>query len=341
MQGGAGKSTTTLAIAAERAKSLNVALPTLPAQGQSREEDLRNALGFLHQSRNKIAPEIDQAHGRQAAMCLDLAMSSLTLQLIYQSNSPKLKGQVLDAIKRAGLQSGVPESYWQPVVEKAEAAAPFNEFTAAVRHMFENVPKHFAAKSNAPATAGSTSSSSAAAPTASQEIPRLVARLNQNYHRDMPEMHWSDDSIFDDGYIRKDHAVALEKDFTLVERYLECSIPEPSWRFGDNGRIPADYRMSAHSSEDCDKERHGLRWQEKTVQQPLAAIDPSSIGLAKTGKGDSGSDLRLTFGYMLDKFAIVSMSCKNRDACEQIAADLKTLVEIARNAATPGKTPSR
>jgi tetratricopeptide (TPR) repeat protein len=152
LQGDPGKSTTTLAVASERAKVLNVALPTLPAQGQSRQEDLRNALRFLHQSRNQIAPEIDQAHGQQAAMCLDLAMSSLILQLVYQSNNPKLKGQVLDSIKRAGLQSGIPESYWQPVVEKAEAAAPFNEFTAAVRHLFEHVPKHFAAKSNVRAT---------------------------------------------------------------------------------------------------------------------------------------------------------------------------------------------
>jgi hypothetical protein len=155
----------------------------------------------------------------------------------------------------------------------------------------------------------------------------------------MPEIHWADGSIFDDSYIRKDHAVVLEKDFTLVARCLECSIPEPNWRFGDNERIPADYRMSAHSAEDCDKARHGLRWQEKTVQQPLAKIDPSSIGLAKTGKTDSGPDLRLTFGYVHDKFAIGSMSCKNREACEQIAVDLKTLVEIARNATTPGKTP--
>jgi hypothetical protein len=224
-------------------------------------------------------------------------------------------------------------------VQKAEAAAPFNEFTTAVRYMFENVPQHFAAKSNAPAPEGSTPSASAATPTASQEIARLVARLNQNYHRDMPEMHWADGSVFDDGYIRKDHAVALEKDFTLVARYLECTIPEPSWRFGDNARIPADYRMSANSSEDCDKARHGLSWQEKIVRQPLATIDPSAIGLEKTGKGDSDSGLRLTFGSVLDKFAFSSMSCKNREACEQMAADLKKLVEIARSAATPGKTP--
>jgi outer membrane protein assembly factor BamB len=197
------------------------------------------------------------------------------------------------------------------------------------------------AKSNAPAPARSTPSASAAAPTASQEIPRLVARLNQNYHRDMPEMHWADGSVFDDGYIRKDHAVALEKDFTLVARYLECTIPEPSWRFGDNARIPADYRMSAHSTEDCDKARHGLSWQEKIVRQPLATIDPSAIGLEKTGKGDSDSGLRLTFGSVLDKFAFSSMSCKNREACEQMAADLKRLIEMARNAAASGKTPSR
>jgi hypothetical protein len=260
------------------------------------------------------------------------------LQLVYQTNSPKLKGQVLEAIKRAGLHSGVPESYWQPVVQKAEAAAPFNEFTAAVRYMFENVPQHFAARSNAPAPAGSTPSASAATPTASQEIARLVARLNQNYHRDMPEMHWADGSVFDDGYIRKGHTIALEKDFTLVARYLECTISEPMWRFGDRASIPADYRMSAHSAEDCDKARHGLSWQEKILRQPLATIDPSAIGLEKTGQGDSGSDLRLILGSVLDKFAFSRMSCKNREACEQMAADLKKLVEIARNAA-PGKTP--
>ena len=148
-EGGSDKSTTTLAGAAECAKSLNVTVLALPMKGQSREEDLRNALGFLQQSRNKVAQEIDKAHGRPAAMCLDLAMSSLTLQLVYQTNSPKLKGQLLDLIKRAGPQSGVPDQYWKPVVEKAEASAPFGEFTAAVRNMLENVTKHFATKSNA------------------------------------------------------------------------------------------------------------------------------------------------------------------------------------------------
>lgn len=68
--------------------------------------------------------------------------------LVYQTNSPKLKGQLIDSIKRAGPQSGAPDQYRKPVVEKAEAAAPLGEFKTAVRDMLENVTKYFAAKSN-------------------------------------------------------------------------------------------------------------------------------------------------------------------------------------------------
>ena len=148
-QGGSDKAKTALAGAAQYAKSLKVTVLALPPNGQSKEEDLRHAVEYLKQSRNKVAPEIDKAHGRQATMCLDLAMSSLTLLLVYQTNSPKLKTQLLDSIKRAGPQSGAPDQYWKPVVEKAEAGAPSGEFTAAVRSMLENVTKHFTAKANA------------------------------------------------------------------------------------------------------------------------------------------------------------------------------------------------
>jgi hypothetical protein len=65
-----------------------------------------------------------------------------------QKNSPKLKAQLLDSIKRAGPLSGAPDQYWKPAVEKAEAGAPVGEFTAAVRSMLENVTKYFTTKAN-------------------------------------------------------------------------------------------------------------------------------------------------------------------------------------------------
>jgi tetratricopeptide (TPR) repeat protein len=132
------------------------------------------------------------------------------------------------------------------------------------------------------ATPASKPSVQKVTPENSQEIARLVARLKQNYHRDKPEFHWSDGSVFDDGYIRKGHALSLEKDFTLLTRYFECSIPESFWRFGDNERIPADYHMSENSAEDCDKNRPGLRWEEKQASIPLAQIKPASIHCRRT-----------------------------------------------------------
>ena len=131
-EGGSDKAKTALAEATQYAKSLKVTVPAFPAKGQSREEDFRNVLGYLKQSMNKVAPEIDKANGRQAAMCFDLAMSSLTLLLVYRTNSPALKGQLLDLIKRAGHQAVLPinigSRWWRRlklVPRSASSSRPF------------------------------------------------------------------------------------------------------------------------------------------------------------------------------------------------------------------------
>jgi len=176
----------------------------------------------------------------------------------------------------------------------------------------------------------------------SPEIARLVARINQNYSRDTPEFHWPeevDTFLADDSSIVKEHSITLEKDFTLVEHYRLCSIISPDWRFADN-RIPADYRMSADSVADCDKQRYGLEWKEIAIQTPLAQIGLSPIELSEPNTGDSRSDPILSFRNGSTPFGdpiIRRIHCKNRSACEQMAADLKRLVEIARKSATPKK----
>jgi len=200
----------------------------------------------------------------------------------------------------------------------------------------------------------------------SQEIAQLVERLNQNY-KDTLEFDRSD-SVHDDDSIRKALSIALEADLTLVKHYLECSMPNSNWLPADDPR--ADYRMSADSVSDCDKQRHGLKWKEKTEQAPLARIESSSIKLSKTDKDDSSANL--TFGYegydpddpdnlafdeddpddpafdekpIYERLRIkgppgfVSIECKSRTACEQMATDLKRLVEIARRYAAQKAPP--
>ena len=166
----------------------------------------------------------------------------------------------------------------------------------------------------------------------SQEITRLVARINQHYSRDALEFHWPDDSFNNDGSIRKGHAVALEKDFTLVARYLECLIPGPMWRFFEYQSIPADYCMSANSLGDCDNNRHGLKWEEKKTSIPVARLKPLSIALP--------TNFSVSFGYEDDSETNRFIGCKDRNACEQIATDLKKLVEIARSSTAPQTTSS-
>jgi hypothetical protein len=198
-------------------------------------------------------------------------------------------------------------------------------------------------------------------PEDSQEIARIVKRLSQDYKAGL-YFHWPGSSIDDDSYIRKGHSLTVEEGLTLVKRYLQCTMPNPNWLSADDPR--ANYRMSAESAADCDKRRHGLKWEEKTERAPLAQIAPSSVSLPKTDKGGSRSDLSLTFGYegygandpgnlmvdeknpfeaMVDKLlppGFTGIECKGHTACVQMAPDLKKLVEIARKSASSKKTSS-
>jgi len=167
-----------------------------------------------------------------------------------------------------------------------------------------------------------------ATPEDSREMERLVERISQSYKGTM-QFQWSG-GFFDDDFIIKARSVSLEEDFILVEDYLECSITSPNWRFGDDNHIPADYKMSTESVEDCDKNNHGLKWEEKAERVSLLQINPPSIKVSEIGKGDGGSNLGISFGNEDDPFAISTIGCKNRSTCEQMASDLKKLVEIAR-----------
>jgi tetratricopeptide (TPR) repeat protein len=191
-------------------------------------------------------------------------------------------------------------------------------------------------------------------PEDSREIARIVEGLSQHYKGGL-YFHWPGSSVDDDGYIRKGYSVTIGEGLTLVKRYLQCTMPNPNWLSSDDPR--AKYRMSAESVADCDKQRHGLKWEEKTERSPLAQIGPASIKLPKTDKGDSKSDLSLTFwyeGYDANEIPVfrknkiefkgppgfTGIECKGHTTCGQMAADLKKLVEIAGKSAAPKKTSS-
>jgi len=189
------------------------------------------------------------------------------------------------------------------------------------------------------ATQASKQPTQAVTPGDSQEITRLVARLSQNYKRETPEFRWPSDEFFNDGYIRKGHSLSLEKDFTLVRRYLECDISDSNWEgISKDGPIPAAYRMSAASIKDCDQQRHGLKWQEKTATLSLRQVRPLSIKLAEMAAPNKGP--YISFEFENDQFAVGSMDCKNAVVCKQIVADLTRLVQNA-HATQPATRPQQ
>jgi hypothetical protein len=209
----------------------------------------------------------------------------------------------------------------------------------------------------------------------SQEIARLVERINQNY-KDTLQLYY-DIICSEEGYIERGLGITYEVDFTLVKRYLECHVPAAVFRFDETD--PSGFRYyhkPTDSVEFCDKKLHGLKWEEKTVRIDLAPIKPSSIRVLES-EGVSGPNLGVVFDYDKvyvpkaepdvitddeESFGIKAegrekdkenseqlstnpeelkvdvsafgefrqIRCKDRSACEQIAADLKRLVEISR-----------
>jgi hypothetical protein len=112
---------------------------------------------------------------------------------------------------------------------------------------------------------------------------------------------------------------------------------------------------------DCDKNLHDLKWEEKTENAPAALIDQASIQIKEIDQHDSTANLALSFGYtgydpknaieMEQKDANDAQSdtvvtihsspgftilrCRNRGTCGEMAADLKSIIEIARKYASP------
>ena len=162
------------------------------------------------------------------------------------------------------------------------------------------------------------------------------------------QTHWPDGSVHDDGYLIATMSLTLN-DLTLEQRYLKCNVSNPGWRtYG--------FVINVNSMSVCDKNLHVLLWEEKTEHAPAAQIDPSSIQIKEVDNHDSTINLSLSFGYtgydpkkaiemeeedandaQSDTVVTIHSSpgftilrCRNRGTCGEMAADLKSIIEIAR-----------
>ena len=195
-------------------------------------------------------------------------------------------------------------------------------------------------------------------PEDSKELARLMKRMSGDYTY-TKQIHWPDGSVSDDGYIVATMSLTLEPDFKLVQKYLKCNVSNPGWRTDG-------YVISTSTQQDCDKNLHDLKWKEETETAPLGQVNPSSIQIVELDKHGSDLNLSLFFGYegydpnkpfILDEedeedddsedegtefsrvinaspgFTIIR--CRNRGTCGQMAADLKTIVGIAKKYVPP------
>ena len=163
-----------------------------------------------------------------------------------------------------------------------------------------------------------------ASPSEPEELSLLIERIRQNYQRAGPEFAFPE-SAQHDGYIRRNYSITREEGSTLSARYSQCLIPAPPWRIFEYERIPPDYRMSRDSLDDCDRHKHGLKWEALEVRLSLIRIEPSSIKVP--------TDFSLTFADDDDPYAIRFIRCKDRNICEQLATDLRRVVGIVRKSA--------
>jgi hypothetical protein len=159
----------------------------------------------------------------------------------------------------------------------------------------------------------------------SSELTRLMKRLSGDYTY-TKQIHYPDGSASDVGYAVATMSIVLNPDLTLTQKYLICHVSNPQSRTDG-------YVISANTPYDCDKRVHNLQWEEKTETAPATQINPSSIQIVEIDKHASASNLALSIGYVDQEKSATGFTilrCRNRGTCGEMAADLKSIVDIAR-----------
>jgi tetratricopeptide (TPR) repeat protein len=214
----------------------------------------------------------------------------------------------------------------------AEAERDFKkafELDPSLKRTFEPLIKQAKAKSETSA-AGKQPPQSTLTPEDSQEMARLVERISQSYKGAFRVTgdFVVNNRVVEKGQLIKGYSMALDKDFTLVRRYLSCDLPSVYDSVASARKSGKDWMQNW--AENCDKERQGVKWKAGLGRLPLSRIRRQKESYY------SGKDLSISFEYNdcnernECEMAALWLPCKNHQACAQMAADLKKLVEIAR-----------
>lgn len=120
-----------LEAARDAAKLLNVTLPELPTHEVGVDRLAENLQFLLEAAGPRLADELNVRHGADHAALAELATKTHVLLLSYTPSSPKLE-PVVDSIRQAARQSGLPADVWQELVDLLTARAEFKSVKAAI-----------------------------------------------------------------------------------------------------------------------------------------------------------------------------------------------------------------
>jgi hypothetical protein len=141
----AARSTFTRLRAAEAARAADpsLAIGDLPSKTANPQNDHLAIVKFLGQTGDSILKALgsDEVIAGEPAVAggFELGRSAPAMLYVYHTGTPQLKADFLEHFAAAGRKSNLPKNLWEPLVEKAPAGVPTEDFLAAMRKMVADV----------------------------------------------------------------------------------------------------------------------------------------------------------------------------------------------------------
>ncbi|HVT26892.1 MAG TPA: hypothetical protein VHE81_02630 [Lacipirellulaceae bacterium] len=128
-----------------QAKLLGISVPDLPDPAAADDQGLASSrvIDYLLGQGKRICRELSQRYGADDAACLEVALKSSMLLLLYRPGSTE-GNSISAAISRAAPQAGLPADLWQPLVDLIALQAPQADVQAAVRKLNSDVDHYLA-----------------------------------------------------------------------------------------------------------------------------------------------------------------------------------------------------
>jgi len=133
--------------ATDGAKLLGVTLPDLPTHDESADQISENLTFLLETAGPRLASELSKQHGADHAALAELATKTHVLLLSYTPSSTRLE-PVINSIRQAAQQSGLPESVWRELVDLLTARAEFKQVKAAIFQLHQRAAAHLSVATN-------------------------------------------------------------------------------------------------------------------------------------------------------------------------------------------------